>query len=60
MLPLPLRPSSPTSTSAKGATMGELTDRLADLGQWHNGRPVAVTVKFGFALRNDTLSPDPA
>jgi len=31
---------------AKGATLEELSDRLADLGR-HNGCPVAVTVKFG-------------
>lgn len=31
---------------AKGATLEELSDRLADLGR-HNGCPVAITVKFG-------------
>ena len=31
---------------AKGATLEELSDRLADLGR-HNGYPVAITVKFG-------------
>jgi hypothetical protein len=31
---------------AKGATLEDLSDRLADLGR-HNGCPVAVTVKFG-------------
>jgi hypothetical protein len=36
---------------AKGATLEELSDRLADLGQRHNGRPVAVTVKFGSSSR---------
>ncbi len=36
---------------AKGATLGELSDRLADLGQGHNGRPVAITVKFGSSSR---------
>jgi hypothetical protein len=33
-------------TLANGATPEELSDRLADRGQRHNGRPVAVTVKF--------------
>jgi hypothetical protein len=33
---------------AKGATLEELSDRLADLGR-HNGCPVAITVKFGTA-----------
>jgi hypothetical protein len=32
---------------AKGATLEELSDRLADLGGRHNGRPVAITVRFG-------------
>jgi len=36
---------------AKGATLGELSDRLADLGQRHAGRPVAITVKFGSSSR---------
>jgi hypothetical protein len=31
---------------ANGATLEELSDRLADLGR-HNGCPVAITVKFG-------------
>jgi hypothetical protein len=31
---------------AKGATLEELSDRLADLGQRQDGRPVAITVKF--------------
>ena len=31
---------------AKGTTLEELSDRLADLGR-HNGCPVAITVKFG-------------
>jgi hypothetical protein len=31
---------------AKGATLEELTDRLADLDRRHHGWPVAITVKF--------------
>ena len=31
---------------AKGTTLEELSDRLADLGR-HNGCTVAITVKFG-------------
>jgi hypothetical protein len=38
---------------AKGATLEELSDRLADLGQRHNGRPVAITVKFGSSSRKE-------
>jgi hypothetical protein len=30
-----------------GATLEELSDRLASLGQQHNGWPLAITVKFG-------------
>ena len=33
---------------AKGATLEELSDRLADLGQRQDGRPIAITVKFDF------------
>jgi hypothetical protein len=40
---------------AKGATLGELSDRLADLGQRHNGTPVAVTVKFGSSSHDECL-----
>ena len=36
---------------AKGATLEELSDRLADLGQQHNECPVAITVKFGSSSR---------
>ena len=36
---------------AKGATLEELSERLADLGQRHSRRPVAVTVKFGSSSR---------
>jgi hypothetical protein len=36
---------------AKGATLEELSDRLRDLGGRHNGRPVAITVKFGASSR---------
>jgi hypothetical protein len=32
---------------AKGATLGDLSDRISDLGQ---PQPVAVTVKFGISL----------
>jgi hypothetical protein len=35
---------------AKGATLEELSHRLADLGRRHNATPVAVTVKFGTSL----------
>jgi hypothetical protein len=31
---------------AKGATLEELSDRLADLDRRHHGWPVAITVKF--------------
>ena len=31
----------------KGATLEELSDRLADLDRRHHGWPVAITVKFG-------------
>jgi hypothetical protein len=64
----PLRPSRVTAVFedralsfilVKGATLEELSDRLADLGQRHNGRPVAVTVKFGSSSREAGLSPDP-
>jgi hypothetical protein len=36
---------------ARGATLEELSGRLADLGQGHDGRPVAITVKFGSSSR---------
>ena len=42
---------------AKGATLEELADRLADLGQRQNRRPVAITVKFGSILAQSWLSP---
>ena len=42
---------------AKGATLEELADRLADLGQRPNCRPVAITVKFGSILAQSGLSP---
>lgn len=35
---------------AKGATLGDLSDRISDLGQPQDGTPVAVTVKFGISL----------
>ena len=31
---------------AKGATLAELSERLADLDRRHDGWPVAITVKF--------------
>ena len=48
---------------AKGATLEELSDRLADLGR-HNGCPVAITVKFGTVkfwriVAQGGLSPEP-
>jgi hypothetical protein len=43
---------------ARGATLEELSGRLADLGQGHNGRPIAITVKFGSSSRKSRLSPD--
>jgi len=36
---------------AKGTTLEELSDRLANLGQRYDGRPVAITVKFGSSSR---------
>ncbi len=36
---------------AEGATLEELSDRLADFGQRQDGRPLAITVKFGTASR---------
>jgi hypothetical protein len=41
---------------AKGATLEELADRLADLGQRQNCRPVAITVKFRSILAQSGLS----
>jgi hypothetical protein len=42
---------------AKGATLGELSDRLADLSHRHSGRPVAITVKFGSSSREADSQP---
>lgn len=42
---------------AKGATLEELSDRLAELGQRRNGSPVAITVKFAFSSRQAGLYP---
>jgi hypothetical protein len=42
---------------AKGATLEELSDRLAGLGRRHNRRPVAVTVKFGPSSRKAGSEP---
>ena len=36
---------------AKGATLGELSYRLAELGQRRNGSPVVITVKFPLLSR---------
>jgi len=44
---------------ARGATLEELSGRLADLGQGHKGRPVAITVKFGSSSRKRKLPSDP-
>jgi hypothetical protein len=44
---------------AKGATLEELSGRLADLGQAHKGRPVAISVKFGSSSRKRRLPSDP-
>jgi hypothetical protein len=44
---------------ASGATLEELSGRLADLGQGLNGRSVAITVKFAFPSRKSRLLPDP-
>lgn len=35
----------------KGATLEELSDRVADLGRRHNGWPLAITVRFASARR---------
>ena len=45
---------------ARGATMEELSDRLADLGRRRNGSPVAITVKFGSSSRNAKHSAGPS
>jgi hypothetical protein len=37
---------------AKGATLGELSDCLADLGRPQDGRPVAISVIFGASSRS--------
>ena len=42
---------------AKGATLGELSDRVADLGQRQDGIPIAITVKFGASSRNAASKP---
>jgi hypothetical protein len=38
---------------AKGATLEELSDRLADLGQRQERRPIASTVKFGASTHKE-------
>lgn len=44
---------------AKGATLEQLSDRLVDLGRKHDGRPVAITVKFDTSSRktNSRIAP---
>ena len=42
---------------AKGATLRELSDRVADLGQQQGGTPVAISVKFGASSRNAGSKP---
>ena len=37
---------------AKGATLEDLSDWLANLAPRHSRRPVAITVKFGSSSRN--------
>jgi hypothetical protein len=44
---------------AKGATLEELSDRLAKLGRRHDGWPVAITVKFGSSSRKAGSHPIP-
>ena len=41
---------------AKGATLEELSDRLADLGQRQERRPVAITVKFGAPTHKEAVN----
>lgn len=36
---------------AKGATLADLSDRLANLDRRHDGWPVAITVKFSSSPR---------
>ena len=36
---------------AKGATLGELSDQLADLARSQDGRAVAITLKVGSSSR---------
>jgi len=43
-------------TLGKGTTLEELSDRLANLGRRHNGRPVAITVKFGSSRVTQALT----
>ena len=42
---------------AKGATLEELSDRLADLGGRHSERPVAITVRFGSSSQKACSKP---
>jgi hypothetical protein len=44
---------------AKGATLEELSDRLADLGRRQNRKPVAVTVKFDLSATKTGSEPGP-
>jgi hypothetical protein len=41
---------------AKGATLEELSDRLADLGQRQERRPIAITVKFGASTHKEAVN----
>lgn len=41
---------------AKGATLEELSDRLADLGKRQDGRPIAITVKFDSLSRKADIA----
>jgi len=43
---------------AKGATLEDLSDRLADLDRRHNARPVAITVKFRLFVAQSRLLPN--
>jgi hypothetical protein len=42
---------------AKGMTLGGPSDRLADLGQGHDGNPVTGTVRFGASPRKAAYMP---
>lgn len=44
---------------AKGATLEELSDRLADLRQRQDTKPVAITVKFDLSSSKTGFEPIP-